>query len=156
MRKFASAVVATLGVAGVLLSAQLANADSVKGSIELAPVGGLPGESVVFTGVCTDPGFKSAPLSSGGAFNPVNVTRVEKAANGDTTLVEAYPVVAKNAKPGKYTVSFMCGSAKVRANYFVLSVARKPAPTTTKKPAAPQVTVKPKGSANTGDGSTAE
>ncbi|GAB3909901.1 hypothetical protein GCM10029964_112480 [Kibdelosporangium lantanae] len=52
----------------------------------------------------------------------------------------------------------MCGSRKVQATFTVLPPApAKPAPTTTttKKPVAPQVTVKPKGSANTGDGSTA-
>jgi hypothetical protein len=153
MRRFASAVVAALGVAGVLLSAQMANADEVKGSIGLVPDSGKPGDTITLVGKCTAPGFTSQPLLSGGAFNPGDVTLVDQSPGQARAIdVHGFPEVAKNAKPGKYTVSYMCGPYKQHMMFTVLpNDVKKPAPT--KKPA--QVTVKPKGAANTGDGSTA-
>ncbi|GAB3909898.1 hypothetical protein ACFQ1S_37595 [Kibdelosporangium lantanae] len=151
MRKFASAVVATLGVAGVLLSAQMANADDVKGSIGLVPDSGKPGDSIQLIGKCSAPDFKAQPLVSGGAFTPSNVTLVDHSpGQAATTDVWGFPVVAKNAKPGKYTVSYMCGPYRQHMTFTVLPADVKK-PTTTPKPA--QVKVKPKGAANTGDGS---
>ncbi|MFD1051838.1 hypothetical protein ACFQ1S_42920, partial [Kibdelosporangium lantanae] len=140
MRKFASVVVATLGVAGVLLSAQAANADDVRGTMTLTPTSGRPGDAVRLNGHCTAPGFSSVPLLSGGAFTEVNVTHVDDPVGAPVSDgVWGFPDVAKGAKPGKYTVSYMCGSRKVQATFTVLPPApAKPAPTTTttKKPVA--------------------
>jgi hypothetical protein len=165
MRRFVAVAVATLGLGGVLLSSQVASADQVKGSIGLKPDSGRPGDSITLFGECTAPGFSSTPLRSEGAFEPMNVTLVDHSPGntGPATDVWAFPVVAKDAKPGKYTVSYKCGPYNEHMTFTVLPAAtEKPAPTTTttttRKPAPKpaQVTVKPKGAADTGDGSTAE
>jgi hypothetical protein len=59
-----------------------------------------------------------------------------------------------------YTVSFLCGRNPVSAKFTVLTEDKKPQPKPDTKPTTPrpsaQVTVKPKGAAETGGGDVAD
>jgi hypothetical protein len=150
---------AALGVAGVLLAAPAANATETRGSIGFDNNPARPGETVTIIGGCNAPGFTTAKVDSQGALDPVEVY-LKHVGTPEVTLW-GVTKVAKKAKPGDYTVSYMCGKVKVRTKFTVQGeikpatpkpVADTPKPATSKPRPVGQVSVKPKGAADTGAG----
>ncbi|MCE7005852.1 hypothetical protein LWC34_23920 [Kibdelosporangium philippinense] len=146
-----------LGIAGLALAAPMANATTAKGSLGFDHNPAKAGDKISVIGTCDDPKFTTAKVDST-VLEPFEVSLKDdgkggKALTGATT-------VKKDAKPGTYPVTYQCGTVRVASKLTIVTDEKtKPTATATKpapvKPREAQVAVKPKGSANTGDGSEA-
>jgi hypothetical protein len=100
----------------------------------------LPGQEVRVSASCQDPSFTGSKIVSPVLTAPD--LRREKGAPVDSPMFSTGRI-DKNARPGKYPISFTCVGKKVTGEFTVESD-KKP-------PVQAQVPVKPKGAPETGD-----
>jgi hypothetical protein len=96
-------------------------------------------------GICNEPGFTSRKLESA-VLDPTEVTAN---LDGEAPSLSGNAQVKKDAKPGRYTVSFRCEGVAVSHTIVIVSDKKQPA---SKPTPSGQVKVKPTGAANTGAG----
>lgn len=141
------------GIATAFLAAPVAFAtDEVAGAIEVMNKDIRAGQQVLITATCQDPKFSGSPIRSA-------VLDAPPLAGKPGLPYAAEGKVKADAKPGKHTLSFLCGGRTITGSFEVLPPKRRPG-TTPRKPAetkpAEQVQVKPKGGAETGGGALAQ
>ncbi|RSM68272.1 hypothetical protein DMH04_47125 [Kibdelosporangium aridum] len=143
MRRLVSAAAIAVGIGAV--AAPLANAaqpqqpDGGDAFVDVRPGTAKPGQKVTVTLLCVgqkeDLGKVSAPVLELGALKAK-----------ESSVYEVSATVKKNTKPGTYTISYKCYDSVLKKSLKVVAPEGKP---------QQQVTVKPKGAAETGGGFTA-
>ncbi|MGW0518260.1 hypothetical protein [Crossiella sp. NPDC003009] len=110
------------------------------------------GQDIVVRAICQDPKYTGSAVTS----SVLDVPPL-KGEPGKTHASDGR--VKPGTKPGKHTLSFVCGGKTVTGTFEVLPGQRRPG-TTPRKPVetkpADQVKVKPKGAADTGGGAMAQ
>jgi hypothetical protein len=95
-----------------------------------------PGQEVEVVASCYNESFTSSKVASSVLTSP---DLVRKAYSDPTTPLFATGHISKNARPGRYSLSFMCDGKKVSGTFTIVGT-----------PAKAQVPVKPKGAPETG------